>query len=247
MTPESTPGELTTVFAHLHGMLLAEEDAGTAVRQLARAVHQSFPTAAGAGVSLFDEDGARATTGATDALVEDADVLQYRLGEGPCLSAWATGQVQRIEDTVTDARWARWASAAAEGGIRSVLSVPLVHRRHGLGAMKVYAAAPGAFGDAEVRLLGLLADVAATLLGAAQPVEAPVRLSASLRETLRSRETVALATGVLMARDRLGPEAARSALLSRARGDGRRVVEVASAVLAQEQVEGPEQHEGRQR
>lgn len=91
-----------------------------------------------------------------------------------------------------------------------------------------------------MRPLGLPADVAATLLDAAQPVQAPVRRSASLRQTLRSRETVALATGVPMARDGPGPEAARSAPLSRARGDGRRVVEVASAVLAQEQDEDPQ-------
>lgn len=116
-----------------------------------------------------------------------------------------------------------------------MLSVPLVYRGRELGALKVYATAPGAFGDAEERLLGLFADAVATLLGAAQSTEAPVRLSASLKAALASRETIALVTGVLMARDQLSPEAARALLLERARTEGRRVGEVAAEVLDIEQ------------
>lgn len=95
MPPEKMPGELTTVFAHLSGMLLAEHDAAAAVQQLAHAAHQVIPAAAGAGVSLFDADGTRATTEATDAAVEAADALQYDLGQGPCL------EIARIGDEVT--------------------------------------------------------------------------------------------------------------------------------------------------
>jgi GAF domain-containing protein len=234
MSSESSPGELTTVFAHLHGMLLSQDDATTAVHQLAMAVHQVIPAAAGAGVSLLDEDGTRISTASTDTVVEAADASQYDLGQGPCLSAWATGEPQRIEDTSTETRWAAWQALAAKSGIRSVLSTPLVHRGHILGALKVYSTTPAAFGDAEQRLLGLFADAAGTLLGAAQSVEAPVRLSAALQAALASRETVGLATGVLMARERLGPEAARSVLLERARAQGRKVTQLAAEVLNRE-------------
>lgn len=235
MAPEPPPGELSTVFARLRGMLLSEQDATTAVHQLARAAHQMLPSAAGAGASLLDEDGTRVTTAATDAVVEAADALQYELRQGPCLSAWATREPQRVDDTAVDPRWARWQAHAAEAGIRSVLSVPLAYRGDGQGALKVYATTPGAFGDAEERLLILLAEAAATLLGAAQPVDAPARLSAALQEALASREVIGLATGVLMAREHLDPERARSRLLEKARTQGRRVTEVAAEVLAEEQ------------
>ncbi|GAA1763498.1 GAF and ANTAR domain-containing protein [Kocuria aegyptia] len=227
----TSPGELTTVFAQLHGMLLSQDDADAAVRQLARVAQQMIPGATGAGVSLLDEDGSRTSTASTDPAVEAADALQYELGTGPCLSAWATGQTQWVEDTAVDPRWASWSSAAAEAGIRSVLSAPLIHRGRALGALKIYATTPSAFGDAEQQRLGLLADAAATLLSSAQPVEAPVRLSESLRAALASRETVALATGVLMAREHLAPEAARSVLLERARAQGRHLAQVAVDVL----------------
>jgi GAF domain-containing protein len=231
MNLESSPGELVTVFAGLHGMFLSEQDATAAVQQLARAARQMVPAATGAGVSLMSDDGTRLSTAATDKTVEAADTLQYALGQGPCLSAWATGDSQRVEDTHQDPRWVRWQQAAAQAGIRSVLSVPLAYRDHRLGALKVYATRPGAFGDPEERVLRLLADAAATLLGAAQPVQAPRRLSGALQSALRSRETIALATGVLMSRDHLGAEAARSRLLEWSRSQGRPVVEVAAEVL----------------
>ncbi|MGX5358226.1 GAF and ANTAR domain-containing protein [Kocuria sp. KH4] len=231
MSPDPSPGELTTVFAQLHGLLLSQDDATTAVAHLARVAHQVIPAAAGAGVSLLDDAGTRISTAATDPAVEAADAAQYELGQGPCLSAWATQEPQRIEDTITETRWAGWAASAAETGIRSVLSAPLVHRDRALGALKVYATVPDAFGQTEQDLLGQLAQAAATLLGAAQPTEAPVRLSASLKDALATREAIGLATGVLMARDHLGPEAAKSVLLEQARAQGRRVAEVAAEVL----------------
>jgi len=237
---DSSPGELATVFAHLYGMLLSVDDATTAVARLARAARQMIPAATGAGVSLLDADGTRISTASTDPAVEAADALQYQLGMGPCLSAWATQEPQRIEDTTTETRWAAWEAAAAKAGIRSVLSTPLVHRGQALGALKVYARTPSAFGEAEERLLGLFADAAATLLGSAQSLDAPARLSEALKAALATRETVGLAAGVLMAREHLNPEAARVVLLERARAQGRRVVEVAAEVLEAEQ-----DHEGR--
>ncbi|MHC5557885.1 GAF and ANTAR domain-containing protein [Kocuria sp. U4B] len=227
MSPDPSPGELTTVFAHLHGMLLSEHEA-TAVAHLARVAHQMIPGAAGAGVSLLEADGTRITTAATNPAVAGADTAQYELGADPCPSAWATGEPQRITDTTTETRWAHWAAAAAAAGIHSVCSTPLIHHGHALGALKVYATTPYAFGDTKEDLLG---QAAATLLGTAQPVESPTRLSAALKDAMATRERIELATGVLMARELLDPEAARTALLERAHTEGRRVAEVAAEVL----------------
>lgn len=231
VSSETIPEELTTVFAHVSGMLLEGREATAAVQQLARAAEQIIPSATGAGVSLFDDEGNRATSAATDAMVGAADALQYDLGQGPCLSAWATRKAQRVEDTTVDPRWTQWQTAAAEAGVRSVLSTPLLHEHRALGAMKVYATSPGAFGQAEEQLLGRLATVAATLLGAAQPVEAPMRLSASMKATLEARDTTALATGVVMHRDHLDAASARSVLLKAAQTRGQRVSEIADEIL----------------
>src|SRR3954449_2420866 len=71
----------------------------------------SLPGAAGAGISLI-EDGTRVSTASTNALVSLADERQYELGEGPCLTAWATTTLVRIDDLDRDERWPHWAEAA---------------------------------------------------------------------------------------------------------------------------------------
>ncbi|WP_159440556.1 GAF domain-containing protein [Tersicoccus phoenicis] len=147
-------------------MLLSEEDATSAVEHLARAVRMVIPAAVGVGVSLLDEQGKRLTRAATDEVVGTADDLQYDLGEGPCLTAWSTQTVQRLDDTRGDPRWPDWAWAAAELGVRSAVSVPLAYHGSSLGAMKVYATVPAAFTDQDADVLGLMAEAAATLLGA---------------------------------------------------------------------------------
>ncbi|MEX5258543.1 histidine kinase, partial [Kocuria sp. CPCC 205281] len=118
MHTESPTAELTPVVARLQNMFLSQEHATAAVHRLAQVAQALIPTATGAGVSLMDAYGARTSAGATGRLVEAADALQYEMGDGPCLSAWATETAQRINDTTHDDRWPQWSAAAARSGIR---------------------------------------------------------------------------------------------------------------------------------
>ncbi|MHC5560667.1 GAF domain-containing protein [Kocuria sp. U4B] len=225
MSPAPCPGDSSPAPARL---LLSAHDATTAVAQLTRTAHQIVPGATGAGLSLLDAHGTGISSAATGPAVQAADDVQYAQGVGPCLSAWATGAPQRIEDTTTETRWPGWSAAAAAAGIRSALSIPLVHQGQVLGALKVYAAAPSAFGAAEERLLGLLAQAVATLLAATPPVEAPAPRPAPVQQ---ARATVEAATEVLRTREDLDPAAARAALLELARTQQRPLGEVATQVL----------------
>ena len=231
MHTESHTTELTTVFARLQNMFLSQEHATAAVHRLAQVARDLIPTAAGAGVSLMDAHGTRTSTGATDRLVEAADALQYDLGNGPCLYAWATATPQRIQDTTDDDRWPEWSAAAARSGIRSMLSVPMVFQDRCLGAMKVYATVDDAFAGYEEQQLGLLAAAAATLLGAAQTRDAPQRLSASLQAGLQDRQAVDRATGMLMEQRATDPDDAHCVLLTASRAQGRPMAEVARQIL----------------
>ena len=109
---QAPAGELTAVFARVQGMLLSRQDAGAAVEQLALVARDFVDGAVGAGASLIDEAGHRASTGTADRVAAAADALQYELGEGPCLGSWASVSVQRIDDTATETRWATWCAAA---------------------------------------------------------------------------------------------------------------------------------------
>lgn len=217
MTSDPSVVELTAAFARLQGLLLDTRVANTAVTQLAEVARDLIPLALGAGVTLVDADGVPTSTAATDWVVEAVDRMQYELGAGPCLTAWDTVSLQRVEDTLTEQRWPEWAAAAAATGVRSVISTPLVYRGREIGAVKVYAAEPCAFTEHEEHLLGLLATAAAALLGAAQATPSVHRLSDDLKSSLVERQQVQAAVGILMERHGLDAETAHTRLLLAAR------------------------------
>ena len=90
-------------------------------------------------------DGRPRTVAASGPLAVDLDDTQYRLGDGPCLSAATTGRVAAVPDTSADRRWPRFARAAADRGCTRVVSVPLPVRELVSGGLNVYlcGARPG--------------------------------------------------------------------------------------------------------
>jgi hypothetical protein len=77
------------VFARVSGLLLTDQVAGPAIARIAQAAYESIPGSLGAGATLINAQGRPTSRASTSTLVEEADQLQYGLGEGPCLSAWA--------------------------------------------------------------------------------------------------------------------------------------------------------------
>ncbi|CCQ44605.1 ANTAR domain protein [Pseudarthrobacter siccitolerans] len=197
--PQQLPlDELTLALARIRGLLLTEEKVDRAVQRLAEGIREAFPESSGAGASLMDESGRRTSTGATDPLVLKADSAQYELGEGPCITAWATERSVVIQDVATDGRWPLWSQAVRELSIRSVISSPLMAGTRCLGALKIYSTRPGAYDDASARPLEKLAVPAATLLDNIQSSEAPQRFTEVLASALDSRDTINRAQGFLM-------------------------------------------------
>jgi transcriptional regulator with GAF, ATPase, and Fis domain len=211
--------ELGTTLSRIRGLALTQETAQHAVDLLARVTQETTPNAIGAGVSLIHQ-AQRVSVGSTDDLVRAADDLQYSLGEGPCLTAWSTSAPVSVDDTGTDQRFPRWSAAAAEAGVLSCFSVPLLRGHDAIGALKIYAAVPEAFGDADRTRLADIAVAAAALLGHVQTSETSTRISTELRESLRSRDLVGMAKGILMEREGLSEAEALRALTIRARSRG---------------------------
>ncbi|MFJ6003384.1 GAF and ANTAR domain-containing protein [Arthrobacter sp. NPDC092385] len=222
--------ELFTIFGRTKGYLLTEQTAHDAVEALAGVAKDVIGAAQGAGVSIVDSSGHRTSVGATDDDVLEADNLQYDLGDGPCISAWATGTPTYIADTLSDTnnhtgsgrgsgsgdRWQKWMAAAAARGVRSCLSVPLLNEPAALGAMKVYSTVPDAFSDEDQRLLAALARSAAALLGHIQASDTPQRISDEIKESLANRDTIGIARGILMERHGIDRQAAMDQLIEQA-------------------------------
>ncbi|MDT0196029.1 GAF and ANTAR domain-containing protein [Arthrobacter sp. AB6] len=224
--------ELSTLVARIQGLLLTEEKATTAVRLLAQAAKESVAGTIGAGVSLMDARGRRTSSGYTDGIVSKADAIQYECGEGPCLTAWAAEEPMLVSDLAREQRWPEWRKAVRGLPITSVVSAPLIAGRESLGALKLYAAAPGVYDESSAALLQLFAAPAATLLAHIQASEAPHRMTEGLQASLYTRDLVNRACGALMERLGLTHEAALQQLMKFARNENTALQHVSERVLA---------------
>src|ERR1700712_4668579 len=70
------------------------------------------------------------------------DLLQQKLGVGPCFDAAASQTANRIADTAMEDRWPEFAAEAVKLGVASVVCVPLWVNDRMLGALSLYADVP---------------------------------------------------------------------------------------------------------
>lgn len=219
--------ELSVVFARMSGLLLSQETVGSALRLVTSLATDTIAGTAGAGVTLRDEQGRRITAAASDAVVERADNLQYDLDEGPCLQAWADRATYRVDELASEDRWPRWCRAAAELGLHSMVTAPLVAGDSAVGAIKVYSFRPGAYDAHSEHLLARFGAQAAVLVANVQSYENARRLTDDLKDALRSRDVISVAKGIVMARDGTDEEAALATLVGLAQRERKSVREVA--------------------
>jgi GAF domain-containing protein len=222
--------ELAAVFARLSNVLLSEETVTHALTLITDAAVLAVD-GAGAGVSLIDTNGKRSSEASTGKIVLEADTLQYDFGQGPCLSAWASGYPVDIADVRTDLRWPEWGQAADELGLRSCLSVPLLAGSLAFGAINVYWARPKAATHRLIRLLELFAAQASIFLVNVQARERGRMLSEQLKTTLTQRDIISTAKGIVMASGGMGAHDAMLHLMTIALNENRPLPEVAEEII----------------
>jgi GAF domain-containing protein len=235
--PQPLPlNELTFTVARIKGLLLTQEKAHRAIRQLTEGICDVLPPGSGAGVSLLDEHGGDehgswTSVGATGSLVLQADTVQHELRQGPCLTAWSTQRTVLVRDAVSDDTWPLWSRLVGGSFIRSVVSSPLMAGTRCLGSLKIYSPLPAAFDDSVARTLEKFAVAATTLLDNVQGSEAPHRLTETLGAALHSRDDAARAQGVLMQLHGFSPDRALEELLLRSRAGEKPLVSVIAEIL----------------
>jgi GAF domain-containing protein len=222
---------LADALLRMSGVLLTRESVNTVVELVTTLAAATLPGTTGAGVSLVNQAGKR-TTAASDPLVEQADLQQYQLDEGPCLSAARERALIRIDDLHTERRWPRWREAVAELNLRSVLSAPLVAGDEAIGAIKVYSPEVAAYDERGEHLLTLFAQQAAILLANMQSLQDAQQLSTQLKGALTSRDVIGQAKGVLMAQGAAGEEAAFTMLVSASQRSNVKLHGVARQIVA---------------
>ena len=227
---QGQPVELSPALRQMAGLVLSQESVDTAVQLVTTLAVTTMPGTLGAGVTLVDALGKRSKAASSQA-VEQADALQYEFDDGPCLTAWRSRQLVRIDDTTTDSRWPSWTSAVSAVGVRSVVSAPLVVADESIGAIKVYSDQPANYDKFAEQVMILFAEQAAILLANTQSLQEARHLSRQLTDALGSRDAIGRATGVLLAQGAADERAAFTVLTETARRSGRTVGQVASDLL----------------
>lgn len=191
--------ELLHALNSLAHLPTGQVDLKTSLTSVARLAVEAIPGADGAGLTLI-ERGHSDTIVATATFVAEIDAIQYGLGQGPCISAAATGGTVMSGSLGGDDRWTKFGAQVARLGVHSVLSLPLVTPGGVVGAMNVYAHPKHAFDDHASRLGELFAAPAAIAVQNAQVLAQTRRLAAQLQDALINRATVDRAVGIFMSR-----------------------------------------------
>ena len=128
-------------------------------------------TISGAGVTLISPGSSPHYVAASGPAALRYEQLQTELGQGPCLTAYATGALVALPDLATDDRYPQFSSAAVADGLAAVFTFPLCSSDGRLGALDLYCDTAGALSPEDLVTAQTLADVAAAYLLNAQARE----------------------------------------------------------------------------
>lgn len=158
------------------------------------------------------------------------DQRQYEVGIGPCVAATRDGQQHIVDDVAVFARSnPRFATAAAAGGVLSVLSVPLTGRQESQ-SINFYGAASASMRDP---LTLARASLLSRAVGRMDAGDRPARIGETpeTKAAASQRDLIERAQAVVMHRQRITEEEAFYWLVGQSRREKRSIFATAQAVM----------------
>jgi len=215
------------------GFLVADAPLGTTLERVAFLAEGAIAPAVAVGLTLLDERGRPRTFVSTADLAPRIDQAQYDQDDGPCLAAYRLNQTLRVDDcsAVADS-WPLYSRMAAEEGVNSTLSLPLVAAGKPFGAFNLYARDAYAFSSQDESDAELFATQAAVVLANAGAYWGVFDLAEGLRKAMESRATIEQAKGMLMASRRCSADAAFQMLVGASQRSNVKLRDLASRIVA---------------
>lgn len=187
----------------------------------------------GAGVCLLQAGQIRFLTAQSEAVAE-LERLQDLRQAGPCVDATCTGRLVTVADLAEPSaarRWPDYCAQAERAGIRAVAGIPMVAEQRVLGAMNLYDSQPRDWTEADLRIAGILADLATGYVVHSSELEQQRKLAVQLQQALDSRIIIEQAKGILAQAKGISVDLAYQQLRRHARNHNVSIAEVASAVV----------------
>lgn len=159
------------------------------------------------------------------------DELQNRHGEGPCLTALKAGRPLLIQDLNQDGRWPGYIPTALASGVGSILAVPLTPKNDAKAVLNVYSDRVHGFSSADVEAATAFAELASRPLALALIATGLREARDDLKEAMRSRTTIDMAIGAIMAQNGCSKDEAFKFLVSASNSRNVKLRDVAAGVV----------------
>jgi len=179
-----------------------------------------------------DDHGTLHVVAASSETANLLELFQLQNEEGPCLDAFRTGKPVTHSDLASASPWPRFGPAATAGGFRSVHAFPMRLRDTVLGTVNLFMSEPGPLSDADVSVAQAFAGAVTIALLQDKATTDAHELTAQLQGALNSRIIIEQAKGTIAERDGIGMDEAFERLRSYARTHGKKLADIAQAVVA---------------
>jgi GAF domain-containing protein len=216
----------------------AEHDLGRAMQQITSAA-KALLRVDGAGLMLADERGQLRWATASDQPTQIIEEGEERLGQGPCVNAFAEHAPMVMRDAAKESHWGKITDVVTGQEMRAGLSVPVQLEGGPIGTLDLYSAAPRDWDQGEISAAQVYAALAATLLSQAVGAQVKGRLAEQLQTAFAHRTRIERAKGMLMMQEGIDDAAAFERLRSAARSSQRPLIDVVDEVLGGQRLPRP--------
>lgn len=184
-----------------------------------------------AAVSLWGAGGAEDLVAVSDRWAQALEELQYTLGEGPGVAAFAAEEPVAVTDLRADkGRWPGFEDTAVADGVAAVFAFPIGGQGVRLGTLDLYRRRPGELSAEQLADAIALADLAMiAVLSDTTPDEITGRAPEGVPGHY---DEVHIAVGMLAAHLRIAVDAASVRLRAHAFSSGRSLLDIAHAVIS---------------
>lgn len=223
--------DISDAITELAQLLVDDADLSGMLQRVADLAARTIPDCDSAGLTLV-EHGRPSTAAATDRRTLEVDDAQYAAGDGPCLTAYRTQQVQRVAAGEASDCYPAFAAAARSAGIRSFLAAPLVVRGEGIGSLNLYSTDDHGFAAVDEAVVLLFAAQGSVAVSNSRMYHHATTLSRQLEEAMTHRSVIEQAKGVLMASMALDADEAFDLLRRASQHENRKLRALAADVVA---------------
>lgn len=230
-TDRGSEYDFPELLGSLHSLTLSTDEVQTFLQEVTELAARLVDPPASCGITTH-YDGRPVTAATSDERASLIDEDQYGAGDGPCLTAMRTGEMQQIPDLEDEERWPTFVDAARAHGVRCILAMPLVVRGERRGALNIYGfERPDDFNDGEIERARVFAAQAATALALTLRHIEQGQHAIQLEGALQSRSVIDQAIGVLMAQQKCDSDTAFGLLRTHSQNNNKRLRDVARELI----------------